>query len=57
MGQCDIGRQGGVLFYTCFHTHAQTSEAERKLLSTLVLKQVSSVSGIPIEILEKQIGT
>lgn len=39
MVECSIGR--GKLFYTSFHNHAQTEEAEKKLLQLLVIKQVS----------------
>lgn len=43
----------GKVFYTCFHNHAQTSEAEKTLLQLLVMKQLSVVSGIPIEMVKK----
>lgn len=39
MVEIPIGR--GKLFYTSFHNHAQTEEAEKKLLQLLVIKQVS----------------
>lgn len=39
MVECSIGK--GKLFYTSFHNHAQTEEAEKKLLQLLVIKQVS----------------
>ena len=34
----------GKVFYTSFHNHAQTDEAEKKLLQLLVIKQVSSAT-------------
>lgn len=34
----------GKLFYTSFHNHAQTEEAEKKLLQLLVIKQVASAT-------------
>jgi molecular chaperone DnaK (HSP70) len=46
----------GTLFYTCFHNHAQTSGAEQALLKLLVLKQISVVSGIPIEAVSRAKG-
>lgn len=39
----------GTVFYTCFHNHAQTTQMEQQLLQTLVLKQISVVSGIPVK--------
>ena len=46
----------GTIFYTCFHNHAQTSEAEQTLLQLLVLKQISVASGVPIEIVTRSKG-
>ena len=46
----------GKVFYTCFHNHAQTSEAEKTLLQLLVMKQMSVVSGIPIEMIQKSLN-
>ena len=34
----------GKVFYTSFHNHAQTEEAEEKLLKLLVVKQVSAAT-------------
>lgn len=34
----------GKVFYTSFHNHAQTAEAEKKLLQLLVIKQVASAT-------------
>lgn len=34
----------GTVFYTSFHNHAQTAEAEEKLLRLLVIKQVASAT-------------
>ncbi|UCH92322.1 MAG: hypothetical protein JSV88_18775 [Candidatus Aminicenantes bacterium] len=39
----------GTVFYTCFHNHAQTTQMEQQLLQTLVLKQISAVSGVPVK--------
>ncbi len=39
----------GTIFYTCFHNHAQASEAEQELLQRLVMKQMSVVAGVPVE--------
>lgn len=40
----------GHIFYTCFHHHGHMSEEEKALLQLLVMKQISVVSGIPIEV-------
>ncbi len=45
----------GYIFYTCFHHHDSLSSAEKKLLQLLVMKQISVVSGIPIESVSKNI--
>ena len=46
----------GHIFYTCFHHHDHLSEAEKKLLQLLVMKQISVVSGIPIQTVSEQIS-
>ncbi len=33
----------GVIFYTCFHNHVQTSEEEKVILKMMVLRQISEV--------------
>ncbi len=43
----------GHIFYTCFHHHDRLSSAEKQLLQLLVMKQISVVSGIPIEFVSK----
>ena len=45
----------GHIFYTCFHHHDNMSEQEKSLLKLLVMKQISVVSGIPIEIVSDSI--
>ena len=42
MVEFSIGQ--GKVFYTSFHNHAQTAEAEKKLLQLLVIKQVSTAT-------------
>lgn len=42
MMEFSIGQ--GKVFYTSFHNHAQTAEAEEKLLKLLVVKQVSAAT-------------
>lgn len=42
MVEFSIGQ--GKVFYTSFHNHAQTAEAEKKLLQLLVIKQVASAT-------------
>ena len=42
MMEFSIGQ--GKVFYTSFHNHAQTAEAEKKLLQLLVIKQVASAT-------------
>ncbi|MFT4188845.1 MAG: hypothetical protein QM621_09725 [Aeromicrobium sp.] len=42
MAHAEYGR--GSVFYTCFHTRAQTSEQEKRLLQLLVVKQFSTTS-------------
>jgi molecular chaperone DnaK (HSP70) len=50
-------RQGdGQIFYTCFHNHGQASATERSLLQLLVAKQISAVSGVPIEVVTRATG-
>lgn len=39
----------GMVFYTAFHNHVQITEIEQSLLQTLVLKQISAVSGVPVK--------
>jgi hypothetical protein len=46
----------GTIFFTCFHNRAQVSEHEQKLLQMLVLKQISLVSGLPIELVASSKG-
>lgn len=46
----------GVIFYTCFHNHAQASEKEQALLQLLVLKQIGSSSNLSIEDASAEIG-
>lgn len=46
----------GIIFYTCFHNHAQASEKERALLQLLVLKQIGSNSNSSIEDAGASIG-
>ena len=42
MMEFSIGQ--GKVFFTSFHNHAQTEEAEDKLLRLLVIKQVASAT-------------
>jgi molecular chaperone DnaK (HSP70) len=50
-------RQGdGQIFFTCFHNHAQASATERSLLQLLVAKQISTVAGVPIEVVARATG-
>jgi len=46
----------GHIFYTCFHHHDHLSEPEKKLLQLLVMKQISVVSGIPIQTVSEHIS-
>lgn len=45
----------GHIFYTCFHHHGNMSKKEMQLLELLVMKQISVVSGIPIEVVSDEI--
>ena len=45
----------GHIFYTCFHNHNRMSEGEKKLLKMLIMKQISVVCGIPIEVMTNNI--
>ena len=45
----------GHIFYTCFHHHDNMSKKEMQLLELLVMKQISVVSGIPIEVVSDEI--
>lgn len=47
----------GHIFYTCFHHHEDLSKDEKSLLQFLVMKQISVVSGIPIEAVSSEIRT
>jgi len=49
-----VGEKGKV-FYTLFHNHAQASKQEQELLQLLLMKQISVISGIPIEIVRRTI--
>lgn len=46
----------GIIFYTCFHNHAQASEKEKALLQLLVLKQIGSSSNMSIKEASIEIG-
>jgi hypothetical protein len=52
MGQVGDGR----VFYTSFHNRSQASEAEKSLLQLLIAKQISTVSGVPIEVVTRATG-
>jgi len=45
----------GYIFYTCFHHHSRMSTEEKQLLQLLVMKQISVVSGIPIEVVSDRV--
>jgi hypothetical protein len=45
----------GYIFYTCFHHHKNISQPEKQLLQLLVMKQISAVSGIPIEAISQTV--
>ncbi len=52
-----VGNLGsGKVFYTSFHNRSQASETERWLLQLLVAKQISVVSGVPIEVVTRATG-
>jgi molecular chaperone DnaK len=46
----------GKIFFTCFHNRTLASETERSLLQLLVAKQISAVSGFPIEVVTRATG-
>lgn len=46
----------GIVFYTSFHNHAQSSEKEKMLLQLLVLKQLSEISNVSLDQMSELIG-
>lgn len=54
MAVADYGE--GTIFYTCFHNHSQANGTEESLLQLLVLKQISAVTRLPIEVVSRGRG-
>ena len=52
-----ISFERGVIFYTCFHNHAQANDKEMALLKLLIMKQLGEFKQTSIENVCKEIQT